>query len=85
MAGKTEVYRVVFNDGLNDDGTQSNHNALVFQEPTEGKVYKNGQMIVFGDEGQSSFAQTNDDGEIPQMEPTGVEGENLGISWHWAK
>lgn len=78
MAGKTDVYRVVFNDG-------SNHNALVFQEPVEGKSYQAGEMIFFGDQGQSSFAPTNDEGDIPQREPSGEPDENLGITWHFAK
>lgn len=78
MAGKTDVYRVVFNDG-------SNHNALVFQEPTEGKSYKENQMIFFGDQGQTGFAPVNDDGDIPHQEPSGADGETLGITWHFAK
>jgi hypothetical protein len=78
MADLTKVYRVVYNDG-------KNHNALVFKEPVEGLSYKAGQMIVFGDEGQSSFAAVNDEGDIPQREPSGEEGENLGITWHFAK
>lgn len=78
MAGKTDVFRVVFNDG-------KNHNALVFQEPTEGKSYQAHEMIFFGDEGQSSFAPTNDEGDIPHREPSGEEGEVLGITWHFAK
>jgi hypothetical protein len=61
MADKTEVSRVVFNDG-------SNHNALVFQKPVEGKSYHAGEMIVFGTEGQSSFAPCNDEGDIPHRE-----------------
>ena len=78
MTGKTEVYRVVYNDG-------KNRNALVFQEPVEGKAYKEGQMVVFGDGGQSSFAAVNDEGVIPHREPSGEEGENLGVTWHFAK
>jgi hypothetical protein len=77
MADLTTVYRVVFNDG-------KNHNALVFQEPVEGKSYKAGQMVMFGDEGQTSFAPTNDEGDIPHREPSS-EGEDLGITWHFAK
>ena len=77
MADLTKVYRVVYNDG-------TNHNALVFQEPTEGKAYHAGQMVVFGNEGQSSFAATNDEGDIPHREPSS-EGEDLGITWHFAK
>jgi hypothetical protein len=78
MTGKTAVYRVVFNDG-------SNHNALVFQEPKEGLSFQHGEMIAFGPDGQSYFAPVNDDGDIPHREPSGEEGENLGITWHFAK
>lgn len=77
MAGKTNVYRVVYNDG-------KNHNALVFQEPVEGHSYKAGEMIVFGENGQTSFAAANDEGDIPHREQTS-EGEVLGATWHWAK
>ncbi len=76
--GKTDVYRVVYNDGRN-------HNALVFQEPTEGKSYKEGQMVVFGEQGQSSFAAVNDEGDIPHREPSGDPNESLGVTWHFAK
>lgn len=75
---KTDVFRVVYVD---QDG---NHNALVFQEPVEGKSYEHGQMVVFGNEGQSSFAATNDEGEIPHREKTS-DGEDLGVTWHFAK
>lgn len=85
MAGKTDVYRVVYNDGKNEDGTQRNHNALVFQEPEDGKRYKSQEMIVFGDQGQSSFANPNEDGEIPHLEPAAAVDGNLGITWHFAK
>ncbi len=74
MAGKTDVYRVVFNDG-------ENHNALVFQEPVEGKSYKAGQMIFFNATGLSAFAPTNDEGDIPHREGD----SDLGITWHFAK
>lgn len=76
--GKTEVYRVVYNDG-------KNHNALVFQKPVQGLSFQHGEMIVFGEGGQSSFAAVNDEGDIPHREPSGEEGENLGITWHFAK
>lgn len=76
---KTDVYRVIFNDGSAD------RNALVFKEPTEGRAYKHGEMIVFGKGGESSFAPANDEGDIPHREPSGAEGENLGITWHFAK
>jgi hypothetical protein len=75
---KTDVYRVVYNDG-------TNHNALVFQEPVQGKSYQAGEMIAFGLEGQSHFAHTNDEGNIPHREPSGDPGEDLGITWHFAK
>jgi len=76
--GKTEVYRVVYNDG-------KNRNALVFQKPVQGLSFQQGEMITFGDEGQSYFAAVNDEGDIPHREPSGEEGENLGITWHFAK
>lgn len=85
MAGKTDVFRIVYNDGKNPDGSQRNHNALVFQEPEEGKAYKSEQMIVFGDQGQSSFASPNDEGVIPHREPTLGPDEDLGVTWHLAK
>lgn len=75
MPGKTDVFRIVYNDG-------ENHQAIVFQEPTEGKVYHADQVWVLPG---AQAARTNDEGDIPQMEPTGVEGEDLGLSWHWQK
>jgi hypothetical protein len=78
MGGKTDVFRVVYNDGIN-------RNAIVFREPTEGLSYKEGQMIVFGDGGQSSFALVNDEGDIPHREPSGDPNESLGVTWHFAK
>lgn len=78
MTGKTEVYRVVYNDG-------KNRNAIVFQKPVEGLSFQQDEMIVFGNNGQSSFAAVNDEGDIPHMEPSGVENENLGVTWHFAK
>lgn len=76
MNGKTDVFRVVF---VNETG---NHQALVFQEPTEGKSFKAEQMWLLPG---ATEASTNDDGEIPHREPSGEEGENLGITWHWQK
>ena len=71
---KTDVYRVVYNDG-------ANHNALVFAEPVEGKAYEAGQMIMFDENGTSSFAAVNDEGVIPHR-----EGDvDLGVTWHFAK
>jgi hypothetical protein len=78
VGGLTDVYRVVYNDG-------ENHNALVFKEPTEGKAYKEEQMIMFGPQGQSSFAPVNDEGDIPHREPSGDPNESLGVTWHFAK
>lgn len=79
MNGKTAVYRVVFNDG-------KNRNALVFQKPVEGLSFQRGEMIAFGDDGQSYFAPVNDEGDIPHREPSSGEGEeNLGLTWHFAK
>ena len=74
----TRVFRVVFNDG-------KNHNAIVFQEPRQGLSFQEGEMIFFGPDGQSSFAPVYDEGDIPHREPSGEEGENLGITWHFAK
>jgi hypothetical protein len=78
MGGKTDVFRVVYNDG-------TNRNAIVFREPTDGLSYKEGQMIVFGDGGASSFALANDEGDIPHREPSGDPNESLGVTWHFAK
>ncbi len=78
MGGKTDVFRVVYNDG-------ENHNALVFQEPTEGKSYQHGEMIVFDANGSSSFAAVNDEGDIPHREPSDDPHESLGVTWHFAK
>lgn len=72
--GNTAVYRVVYNDG-------ENHNALVFKEPTEGRSFQKGEMIMFGPEGQSSFAAANDEGRIPHREGDA----DLGVTWHFAK
>ena len=77
MAGKTDVYRVVYNDGKNEDGSQRNHNALVFQEPVEGKVYHANEMWLLPG---ATAAPVNDQGEIPQIE-TGEKG----VSWSWQK
>ncbi len=74
MANKTGVYRIVFVDET------GNHNALVFQKPTDGKSYKAGEVVFFGDQGQTSFARANDEGDIPHRETP--EG---GITWHFAK
>jgi hypothetical protein len=76
-APNSEVWRVVFNDG-------ANHNALVFKEPVEGKDYHADQMYVLRDSG-GAYAPPNDEGNIPHREPSGDEGENLGITWHFAK
>lgn len=75
MTGKTDVYRVVYVDG---DG---NHQALVFQEPTEGKSYKAEQMFNLDAPG---WAATNDEGDIPHREQTS-DGEDLGLTWHFQK
>jgi hypothetical protein len=75
MAGKTEVFRVVFNDG-------ENHNALVFQEPVQSKAYHADEMWVLPG---ATAAPVNDEGDIPHREPSGDPGENLGITWHFAK
>ena len=76
MQGKTDVFRVVY---VNENG---NNQALVFQEPTEGKAFKADQMWILPG---AVAAVTNDDGVIPHQEPSGAEGENLGITWHWQK
>ena len=68
--GKVDVYRVVYTQ----DG---NHTALVFREPVEGTVFKQGEM--FGLPGAFE-CEGNADGEIPQIE----EGEK-GVSWSWQK
>jgi hypothetical protein len=75
MPGKTDVFRVVFNDG-------ENHQALVFQEPVEGKAYGPDQMWILPG---ATAAPVNDEGEIPHREPSGDPDENLGITWHWQK
>lgn len=69
--GKVDVFRVVY---TNESG---NHTALVFKEPVEGTVYRQGEM--FGLPGAFECVG-NSDGEIPQIE----EGEK-GISWSWQK
>ena len=69
--GRVDVYRVVFTDG------EGNHTALVFKEPVEGTVFRQGEM--FGLPGAWE-CPGNDQGEIPQIE----EGLK-GISWSWQK
>jgi hypothetical protein len=80
----TESWRVVFNEGKNEDGSQKNTNALVFKEPVEGKSYHAKEMYVLGESG-GFYAPTNDEGDIPHREPSGEEGEVLGVTWHYAK
>ncbi len=75
---KTSVYRVVYVDET------GNHNALVFQKPADGKSYKAGEVVFFGDQGQTSFARANDEGDIPHREPSS-DIEDLGLTWHNAK
>ena len=75
MPGRTDVFRIVFNDG-------ENHTAIVFQEPTEGKAYRAGEVFCLPGAWE---APVNDEGVIPHREPSGEEGENLGITWHWQK
>ena len=71
MPGRVDVFRVVY---TNQDG---NHTALVFKEPVEGTVYRQGEM--FGMPGAWQCAG-NHLGEIPQIE----EGPK-GVSWSWQK
>jgi len=75
---KLDVYHLIYNDG-------KNRHAIVFDEPHQGKSYQREEMIAFGPDGQSSFAAVNDEGDIPHREPSGEEGEDLGITWHFAK
>jgi hypothetical protein len=75
MPGKTDVFRIVFNDG-------ENHQAIVFQEPVQGKDYHADEVWVLPG---ATAAPVNDEGNIPHREPSGVEGENLGITWHFQK
>lgn len=77
MEGKTEVYRVVV---VLDDG---NHNALVFRKPVQGLTYERGQLVAILDNGSTTFV-ANDDGVIPHREPSSP-GEDLGLTWHFAK
>ncbi len=76
MARKTDVYRVVFVD---QDG---NHTSLVFKEPVQGLSF--GDRELFNLDGPS-WATPNDEGEIPHREPSGDEGEDLGVTWHFQK
>lgn len=76
MNGKTDVFRVVF---VNEIG---NHQALVFQEPVEGKSFQQDQMWLLPG---ATAASTNDEGVIPHREPSGEAGEDLGITWHYQK
>lgn len=78
MNGKTDVFRIVYNDG-------KNHNAICFREPEQSLNYEAEQVIMFDDSGASKFASVNDEGVIPHREPSGEEGENLGVTWHFAK
>lgn len=76
MPGKTDVFRIVYVDET------GNHQAIVFQEPTEGKSYGADQVWVLPG---AQAGRTNDEGNIPHREPSGVEGEDLGLTWHWQK
>ncbi len=69
--GKTDVFRVVY---TGNDGRQQ---ALVFQEPVEGKVYHENEMWLLPG---AQPAPVNEQGEIPQIE----EGPQ-GVSWSWQK
>lgn len=75
MPGKTDVYRIIVNDG-------KNHQALVFQDPVEGKSFGENEVWVLP--GATPFP-VNDEGEIPHREPSGDPDEDLGITWHWQK
>lgn len=80
LNGKTDVFRVVY---VGDAGEgQMNVQALVFQEPVQGKEFKADQMWMLPG---ATAAPTNDEGVIPHREPSGVEGEDLGVTWHYQK
>lgn len=68
--GKVDVFRVVYTG-------DKNYTAIVFREPVEGTVFKQGEM--YGMPGAFECLG-NEDGEIPQIE----EGEK-GVSWSWQK
>lgn len=74
MPGKTDVFRVVYNDG-------TNHTAICFKEPVQGLSFKAGELFNLDAPG---WAATNDEGDIPHREQTS-EGENLGLTWHFQK
>lgn len=76
VRGKVDVYRVVY------VGPEGNQQALVFQEPTEGKSFQENEMWILPG---ATAAPVNDEGDIPHREGSGQEGENLGVTWHWQK
>lgn len=84
MAAKTDVYRVVY---VGQDGNQ---NALVFQEPVEGKSYHANQMFSLPG---GNAVTPNDEGDIPHREladgadqlELGEYTAGYGLTWHFAK
>ena len=76
MPGKTDVFRIVYNNGL------GNEQALCFQEPVQGKDFHANEVWVLPGAGA---APVNDEGNIPHREPSGDPNEDLGITWHWQK
>ena len=66
-----EVYRVVY------DGNDGPQDALVFEVPGAGKVFKKGEMFLLPG---GAPAPANTQGEIPH-----VQDGPKGVSWSWAK
>jgi hypothetical protein len=75
MPGRVDVYRVVY-AGNGPEGDK-NYTALVFKDPVEGTVFRQGEM--FGLPG-AFVCPANEQGEIPQIE----EGQK-GVSWSYQK
>lgn len=66
---------------LNAEGDQAH--GIVFREPTQGYSFKRGDLLVVDEHGAYTIA--NDEGVIPHRERTQGEGEDLGLTWQFAK
>lgn len=65
---------------LNAEGDQAH--GIVFREPKEGQSFSVGDLLVVDASGARLLS--NDEGVIPHRERTS-DGEDLGLTWQFAK